>query len=380
MKFIHCADVHIGAWREKALCELPLLAFERVIDAAIQQQVDFVILAGDLFNSSIPPLDLLKKTTTVLMRLKEKGIPLYLVPGSHDYSPSGKSMLAVLEEANLVKSVFLGSVENKILKMGFVEDKKTGIKLTGIPGLRAMLDQKWYEQLDKKTLEDEPGEKIFIFHTALKEILPAQLLMIESTSLALLPKHFKYYAGGHIHTRQHIKEKDYPLIVFPGPVFPASISELIDLGVGGYMLFNGEEAQFQPIVVATRKLFEIDCTSKNIELIVQEAFSYSQESCLHAIIIISLKGILGIKRCDVDLRTMAKPFYDKGALHVFILTKDVEEQQEILMDEKRVLSSFEEELSSHLDLEKQEGETVASFEKRVLESGLSFLFKDEQSF
>ena len=69
MKFAHLADCHIGAWRDPKLKELPIQAFEKVIEKCIVGGVDFVLISGDLFNTSHPGIDILKLVVSSLKKL-----------------------------------------------------------------------------------------------------------------------------------------------------------------------------------------------------------------------------------------------------------------------------------------------------------------------
>src|SRR4051794_2925331 len=110
MRFTHTADCHIGGHRDPRLRNLTQQCFDVFVSETIAAKVDFTIIAGDLFNTAIPGIDTLKFTVTQLGRLREAKIPVYAVPGSHDFSPSGKTMLDVLEEAGLLINVCRGSV------------------------------------------------------------------------------------------------------------------------------------------------------------------------------------------------------------------------------------------------------------------------------
>ena len=72
MKFAHLADCHIGSWRDPKLNHISTEAFCKAIDCAVQHHVDFIIIAGDLFNTSVPGIDRLKKATKKLKELKDK--------------------------------------------------------------------------------------------------------------------------------------------------------------------------------------------------------------------------------------------------------------------------------------------------------------------
>ena len=60
MKYAHLADLHLGSWREDKMRDLSTQAFLQAIDTCIQEKVDFILFAGDIFNTSLPALDTLK--------------------------------------------------------------------------------------------------------------------------------------------------------------------------------------------------------------------------------------------------------------------------------------------------------------------------------
>ncbi|MBA3064689.1 hypothetical protein FP803_04595, partial [Candidatus Woesearchaeota archaeon] len=91
-----------------------------------EKQVDFVLIAGDLFNTALPGIDALKIVVTKLKELKDNNIPSYVIPGSHDFSPSGKTMIDVLENAGLLVNVMKGKIIDEKLNLEFTIDKKTG--------------------------------------------------------------------------------------------------------------------------------------------------------------------------------------------------------------------------------------------------------------
>ena len=99
MKFAHMADCHLGGWRHPKMRELSFKYFEEAISRSIKKNVDFILISGDLFNTSLPGVDILKATVKKLKELRNNGIPVYIIAGSHDYSVSGKTFLEVLEKA-----------------------------------------------------------------------------------------------------------------------------------------------------------------------------------------------------------------------------------------------------------------------------------------
>src|SRR3989338_4407607 len=95
MKFAHLSDLHIGSWRDERLRDVSMDVFLKSIEMCRQEQVDFILFAGDLFNTAFPAVDKLAIVARTLRELKDAGIPVYVIPGSHDFSPSGTTMIDV---------------------------------------------------------------------------------------------------------------------------------------------------------------------------------------------------------------------------------------------------------------------------------------------
>ena len=241
MKFAHLSDCHIGSWRDIRLNEASTKAFIKVMDICKKENVDFILIAGDLFDTSLPSVDRLKDVTLKLKEIKDYGINIYVIPGSHDFSPTGKTMLDVLENAGLFVNVAKGEINDEVIKLKFTADEKTGAKITGIPGLKGTLERKYYEKLYLKNLEDDNGFKIFMLHSLITELKPEKDELGESTPSSFLPKGFNYYAGGHPHRvmQQHLK--GYGLIAYPGPLFPNNMAELEKLHNGGFYIVEASE-------------------------------------------------------------------------------------------------------------------------------------------
>ena len=196
MKFAHMADCHLGGWRDEKLKQIGHESFKLAILKCIDAKVDFVLISGDLFNTAVPSIDSLKLAAKELKRLKDFSIPCYVITGSHDHSPSGKTMMDVLENAGLVENVMKVDENDKL---HLTTDDKTGVKLAGVYGRRAGLEREDYASLDMSEVKNVEGFKIFLFHTAIEEFKPNDLKHVECQSYDELPKGFNYYAGGHVH-------------------------------------------------------------------------------------------------------------------------------------------------------------------------------------
>ena len=396
--FAHMADCHIGGWRDAKLRDLNFQSFEKAIDVCIQKKIDFLLISGDLFNNSFPGIIELKGVVRLLRKLKDRGIPVYTVAGSHDFSPSGKTILDVLEEAGLLVNVCVGDIIDDKLKLKFTQDPKTGVKLTGMIGKRGMLEKRHYSKLVKDNLETDDGFKIFLFHTALDELKPKELEKMESAPVSLLPKNFDYYAGGHVHIVEHKDVGEYKNLVYPGPIFPNSFSEIEKLKRGGFSIYENGLITYQPIVVCNMECISLNCdmkTAQECEELITTTIRTKQ--FYNSVVTLRLFGQLREgKTTEIDWKKIYKEIYDKSALIILknsskltskefqeinVVAGTAEEIEQKLIEEhvgqfSRANSSeqiFDLEKESKkiklimevLDLEKDEGEKVADFEKKL---------------
>jgi hypothetical protein len=387
------ADVHIGSWRDPKLKDLSVDAFIKSSDICIKEKVDFVLISGDLFNTALPSIDGLKSVVREFRKLKNNGIPVYIIPGSHDYSPSGKTMIDVLEEADLLKNVFKGSVVDGKLKLRFTTDEKTGVKITGILGRRGTLERLYYQDLDIESLEKEQGKKIFMFHTSITELKQAGKAAMESTDISYLPRGFDYYAGGHVHIVNNYSFKQHKHVVYPGPLFPANFEELEALDMGGFFIYDNGQMIREGIHLKNTFKMDIDCEHKSPEEVEQDIYERIKgKEFINTIILIRVSGRLKTgKVSDINFREIFSKIYSQGAFYIMRNTTKVvsAEYEEIQMDHKdpdevedgiirehlgqiRVNGvDADKELQMTKDLmdimsgEKHEGEKVYEYEERV---------------
>lgn len=403
MKFAHMADCHIGSWRDDKLKDISAQAFERACDISADKKVDFILISGDLFNTAIPSLDSLRTVVRKLNEIKKKGIPVYLISGSHDYSPSGKTMLDILEEAglciNVAKQAAIEASDsvadeadensNK-LKLAFTKDP-TGAKIVGIVGRRGGLEKSYYDVLDTHALEKEDGFKIFMFHSAIEEYKPKHLKQMEGIPLSMLPKGFDYYAAGHVHVVLESDEPDYGKIVFPGPLFPNDFREMEQLGRGGFFIYENGKIEFEPVQIYNIASFKIDCTDKlpeQIPALVEVAIG--NQEFIDTIVTLRFTGQLKGFSSDVDWSGILANLYENGAYFVMKNTSKLrsEEFEEIKTNhdsaEQIEASVIAEHLGQvtmtdvakekqlimdllyELDSEKQDGQKVYEFERSLI--------------
>jgi len=398
IRFAHLADCHLDSWREPELKNVNLDAFREALDICKKEQVDFILISGDIFHTSTPDLDILRSAVEKLKDVKDSGIGIYIIPGSHDYTYTEKTMLKVLEAAGLFINVSKGQAgEDGRINLVFTKDKKTGAKITGIPGRAGGLERTYYESLDIQSLEKEDGFKIFMFHSAIEEYKPEFLKSVEAIPLSCLPKGFAYYAGGHVHERFEKDEAGYGKITYPGALYPVKFDELEKCRSGGFYIIEYDNhlksrfVKLEPHIVVSLNLdLEGMAPEKCHEKIMA---CLKREMLTDAIVLMRLKGTLSSgKPTDIDLNSVSEYVKKEGALifkrstanlsskefeEIKIEAKgDIRQIEDKLIDEHKgkikIRSGDEKKLTSDLmsSLEpaKEEHETADHYDRNVMES------------
>ncbi len=106
LRLLQTSDVHLGARHpflgERAADqrERQFAAFRRIVDLAVERSVDLVVIAGDLFDSSVEPARTVERVAVELRRVVDAGIRTVILPGDHD-APGRASIYHVHDLARL---------------------------------------------------------------------------------------------------------------------------------------------------------------------------------------------------------------------------------------------------------------------------------------
>ncbi|MCD6535737.1 MAG: exonuclease SbcCD subunit D [Thaumarchaeota archaeon] len=327
-KFAHIADCHIGANRDPTLRGLELSAFRAAIDRCIEEEVNFILISGDLFHVNVPDMGVANEAVKKLREAKEAGIEIYAIYGSHDYSPNETSMIDVLDSAGLIRKVTKGRMVEGKLRLEFITDPGTGAKLAGLFARKRGIERDFFELLDRDSIEREKGFKVFAFHSAITELKPSYLARMDSIPLSLLPRGFDYYAGGHIHQHLLIRMPGYGTIGYPGALF-AGYSRDLELSARGekrgfYIVCFEEgvkDIKFVEIPVCQYVYVEYDANGKNSAEAQRELLKRLAELDVEGkLVVLRIKGELsGGKTSDINsARIRSLLIEEKGALYVSI--------------------------------------------------------------
>lgn len=217
IRFIHCADLHLDSPFKglrhiptKLLEEIQLStyrAFQRLIDTAIDRNVDFVLIVGDVFDGEQQSMRAHITLKTGFEKLARHNIQVYLSYGNHDFLESHTLPRNYPENVHIFNS-------SNVTHFPFIKDNQ---KLANIYGFSYAKR----EVLVNKVPEYKPTEDESIFHIGTLHgslgneknsedhavYAPFQLTELKQSKM-------DYWALGHIHKREEISHE--PPIIYPG--------------------------------------------------------------------------------------------------------------------------------------------------------------------
>ena len=262
MKFSHISDTHLGLIqygleeREQDIYD----SFNQAVDISIQDKVDFVIFAGDIFHTPNPSGTAILQMANALKRLKENEIESFFVLGEHDISRVRSTPIPYVYH-NLEFSKYVGRGEpvyyKDVMIVGFDKIRKN--EMTG-------LEEKF---LRVESLADEhKGHKILILHQGITEVNKFAG-EVNSTDL---PKNFTYYAMGHLHDK-FLKQYDHlkgPL-AYPGSTEITTSEGIKETEKGFFKVdISDDEAKPEWIKLDTRPQISVKTEFENIDSAIKE--------------------------------------------------------------------------------------------------------------
>ncbi len=214
IRFVHCADLHLDTpFRGLAhvnsevadtLNEATFHAWDNIVELAIRERVDFVVIAGDVYDSKDRSLRAQLRFRDGLKRLAEHCIPSFVAFGNHDPLNGWSNTLEWPQDAHRFGAGEVDSCE--VLREGHSIASVHGISFAR-ENVRENLASRFGAPADSLT-------SIAVLHcnvgsnTGHEPYAPATVEELSSSG-------FSYWALGHVHGHRVLKP-DGPAIVYPG--------------------------------------------------------------------------------------------------------------------------------------------------------------------
>jgi DNA repair protein SbcD/Mre11 len=219
IRFLHAADLHLDSpLRGLALyegCPVDQMrlatrrAFENLVDLALRESVQFVVIAGDVFDGDWPDYNTGLYFNAQLMRLRDASIPVVLISGNHDAQNKMTKDLRLPDNVTRLDS----------RKPQTLELPSFAVAIHG----QGFKDQHVYDDLSQGYSQGIPGlVNIGLLHTSLTGAdghAPYAPCNVDG----LRSKGYDYWALGHVHTRAVVCTD--PVIIFPGNIQGRNIRE-----------------------------------------------------------------------------------------------------------------------------------------------------------
>jgi exonuclease SbcD len=233
-RFLHAADIHLDSPLKglEAYQDAPVeqirsatrRSFDNFVDLAIQEDVAFILLAGDLFDGEWKDYNTGIYFMNRMGRLKEAGIDVFMVSGNHD---AASQISRALHLPDNVKLFSHRNPETRIL-----DDLDVAVHGQSFSSRSVSEDlTRNYPQAERALFN------IGLLHTALTG-RPGHEPYAPCSVDALKAKGYQYWALGHVHQREEVSQE--PWIIFPGNIQGRHIRET---GPKGCTLVTVDEGQ-----------------------------------------------------------------------------------------------------------------------------------------
>ncbi|PCJ43329.1 MAG: DNA repair exonuclease [SAR86 cluster bacterium] len=256
-KFIHAADIHLdsplhgleryeGAPVEE-IRSATRRAFDNLIELAIDEEVAFVLLVGDLYDGDWKDYNTGLYFVERMGRLREAGIRVFIVAGNHDAASQITKHLRLPDNVTLFSTrkperVVLDDLNVSICGQGFAT--------------RAVVDDisQDYPQGDPQLFN------IGLLHTCL-DGKPGHEPYAPCSVDGLRSKGYQYWALGHVHKREEVSQD--PWIVFPGNIQGRHVREVGPKGCTLVTVDSGEivEVEHRDLDVMRWSRCELDISA-----------------------------------------------------------------------------------------------------------------------
>ncbi|MBX6395479.1 MAG: exonuclease SbcCD subunit D, partial [Alicyclobacillaceae bacterium] len=209
--FLHVGDLHLGFQQynlEERFDDFGR-AFFQAVDEALARNVDYVLIAGDLFNKRSINSRTLDQAVAGLGRLREAGIETIAIEGNHDKAPYGDrdSWMWFLNRQGYLHLLTPFYEEGRMALKPWDDERREGTVLTregvrfvGLGYLGAMVDQRVRELAE--LLPPSDAFTVLLLHGAVDKMM--HLGGVRRESLEMLRGVVDYVALGHIHGRYEI--------------------------------------------------------------------------------------------------------------------------------------------------------------------------------
>lgn len=221
MKLMHLSDLHLGKLvLEQSLIDDQKYILNQIIDIVKKEQIDIVLIAGDVYDKSIPTIEAVNLFSDFLTRLYKLKVLVFVISGNHD----SKDRLSFGNELFVDNGIYIEGIFNGNLRCETINDKDGKLNIYMLPFIKPVEVKRFYPDEIIDTYED--AIKCILKHSSINNSerniimvhqfvtsLGEDVIRSDSESISLggidnidvtLFKDFDYVAMGHIHGSQKV--------------------------------------------------------------------------------------------------------------------------------------------------------------------------------
>jgi exonuclease SbcD len=217
MKFFHLSDLHLGKHvNEFSLLEDQWDILQKIVVLAKENKPDAVLIAGDVYDKSMPSVEAVQLLDRFLVWLNELGITVFIVSGNHDNAERVAFGAELLKNSNVH---IVQSYNGKIAPVT-LSDRYGDINIWMLPYLKPSLVRRHFPDKDVVTYSDAicaalsnanldiSARNVLIAHQFVTGAITSESEEIsvggsENVDGSIFDE-FDYIALGHIHRPQQI--------------------------------------------------------------------------------------------------------------------------------------------------------------------------------
>ncbi len=260
VRFVHAADLHLDSPFKGMRAVSPAIAgplreatfntFDRIVDLCISEQVDALLVAGDIYDSADRSLRAQIRFIEGLERLDAAGIQSFICHGNHDPLDGWTARLRLPPSAHQ----FSAGIESVPIH---------GLEEVAVVGASFPQSNVTADLAANFTRPPDARFAIGLLHCNVGAA-SEHATYAPTTVATLAASGFDYWALGHIHTRQVLRER-HPAIVYPGNPQGLHPRETGPRGVHLVEVDDGLAIRSQFKAVDTIRWSQIDVTIQDLE-------------------------------------------------------------------------------------------------------------------
>ena len=239
MKFIHTADWHLGkSLKNQSLIEDQYYILQEFLKLVDAENPDAIVIAGDIYDRSIPPVDAVNLFDEVIFKIVEKKIPVLCISGNHDSAARLNFGSRLFERSKF----FIETLPNEKPKNVILNDEFGEVYFSLIPFFEPveMQDKISAEKVDanaankfyiEEARKNIPANKrsvavahLFVTGGKISESERKFVGAVENVSAENFSS-YNYTALGHLHKPQTMKKTGY-VVRYSGSLLKYSFDEV----------------------------------------------------------------------------------------------------------------------------------------------------------